>query len=91
MSWDSYLDNIVQQSKDGSGTCHVDRACIIGKDGGAPWTTAAHGSVRITEPHTLVPYYYNKLITRVSEDKSLCSTEILNTHSKSCLKSTVYS
>ena len=42
MSWDSYLDNLIAQSKDASGTAHVDRACIIGLDGGAPWTTLSH-------------------------------------------------
>nr|Q9U0E6.1 RecName: Full=Profilin [Suberites domuncula]CAB65408.1 profilin [Suberites domuncula] len=42
MSWDSYLDNLVAQSKDASGTAHVDRCCIIGLDGGAAWTTAGH-------------------------------------------------
>lgn len=42
MSWDSYIDNLVAQSKDASGTAHCDRACIIGLDGGAPWTTADH-------------------------------------------------
>lgn len=42
MSWDSYLDNLVAQSKDGSGTEHVDKCCIIGLDGGAKWTTDGH-------------------------------------------------
>lgn len=42
MSWDSYIDNLIAQTKDGSGTAHCDRACIIGLDGGAPWTTAGH-------------------------------------------------
>ena len=42
MSWDSYIDNLVAQTKDTSGTAHADRACIIGLDGGAPWTTAGH-------------------------------------------------
>ncbi|XP_072180690.1 profilin [Diadema setosum] len=42
MSWDSYIDNLVAQTKDASGTAHADRACIIGLDGGAPWTTAGH-------------------------------------------------
>ena len=42
MSWDSYIDNIIAQSKDSSGMAHVDRACIIGLDGGAPWTTLSH-------------------------------------------------
>jgi len=44
MSWDSYLDNLVAQTKDASGTAHVDKACIIGIDGGAPWTTSGHAN-----------------------------------------------
>ncbi len=44
MSWDSYLDNLIAQSKDASGTAHVDKACIIGLDGGAKWTTDGHAS-----------------------------------------------
>ncbi|XP_045189622.2 profilin-like [Mercenaria mercenaria] len=40
MSWDSYIDNLTAQTKDASGTAHCDKACIIGLDGGAPWTTA---------------------------------------------------
>lgn len=44
MSWDSYIDNLIAQSKDASGTLHADRACIIGMDGGASWTSAAHAS-----------------------------------------------
>ena len=42
MSWDSYLDNLVAQSKDATGATHIDRCCIIGMDGGAKWTTDAH-------------------------------------------------
>ena len=42
MSWDSYIDNLISQSKDAVGAVHVDRACIIGLDNGAPWTTAGH-------------------------------------------------
>lgn len=42
MSWDSYLDNLIAQTKDASGTAHCDRTCIIGLDGGGAWTTAAH-------------------------------------------------
>lgn len=51
MSWDSYIDNLIAQSKDASGNGHADRACIIGLDGGAPWTTAGHANalqVRVT-------------------------------------------
>ncbi|KAL9965128.1 hypothetical protein ACROYT_G028883 [Oculina patagonica] len=33
-----------RETKDASGTTHCDRACIIGLDGGAAWTTAAHAS-----------------------------------------------
>lgn len=45
MSWDSYVDNLVGQCKDASGATHCDKGCIIGLDGGAPWTTtsAANG------------------------------------------------
>lgn len=42
MSWDSYIDNLVAQTKDASGTAHADKACIIGIDGGAAWTTNGH-------------------------------------------------
>lgn len=44
MSWDGYIDNLIAQTKDSSGTVHADKACIIGLDGGASWTTASHGS-----------------------------------------------
>ena len=44
MSWDSYIDNLIAQTKDATGTVHADRACIIGLDGGAAWTTAGHAS-----------------------------------------------
>ncbi|XP_041475073.1 profilin-like [Lytechinus variegatus] len=44
MSWDSYIDNLVAQTKDSSGTAHCDKACIIGIDGGAAWTTAGHAN-----------------------------------------------
>lgn len=42
MSWDSYIDNLISQSKDAVGAVHVDRACIIGLDGGAVWTSSSH-------------------------------------------------
>jgi len=41
MSWDSYIDNLLAQTKDNSGTAHCDKACIIGKDG-SRWTTSGH-------------------------------------------------
>ena len=43
MSWDSYIDNLIAQTKDAAGTAHCDKACIIGLDG-SPWTTAAHAN-----------------------------------------------
>lgn len=44
MSWDSYIDNLISQTKDSSGTTNADKACIIGLDGGAPWTSAGHAN-----------------------------------------------
>ena len=41
-SWDSYIDNLIAQSKDASGLAHADKACIIALDGGARWTTDQH-------------------------------------------------
>lgn len=42
MSWDSYIDNIIAQSKNSCGMAHVDKACIIGLDGGAFWNSPSH-------------------------------------------------
>ena len=42
MSWDSYLDNLCQQSNDASGKPHCGKAAIISLDGGASWTTPNH-------------------------------------------------
>ena len=44
MSWDSYIDNLIAQTKDASGAAHADKACIIVIDGGAKWTTDGHAS-----------------------------------------------
>ena len=38
-AWDSYIDNLIEQSKDESGQAHIDKACIIGLDGGGKWTS----------------------------------------------------
>lgn len=43
MSWDSYIDNCIAQSKDQNGSAHCDKAAIIGLATGASWTTAGHG------------------------------------------------
>ncbi|VDI28186.1 profilin [Mytilus galloprovincialis] len=40
--WNGYIDNLIGQSRDASGFEHVDRACIIGLDGGAKWTTDSY-------------------------------------------------
>lgn len=45
MSWDSYIDNLIAYCRDGSGEIHCDKACIIGIDGGAKWTTDGHSKV----------------------------------------------
>ena len=42
MSWDSYIDNLIAQTKDTYGVAHCDKACIIGLDGGGPWTSCTH-------------------------------------------------
>ena len=44
MSWDAYIDNLIAQSKGADGSANVDRACIIGLQGGAPWTSAGHAN-----------------------------------------------
>ena len=44
MSWDSYIDNLIAQTKDSNGAASADKACIIGIDGGASWTTAGHAN-----------------------------------------------
>lgn len=50
MSWDSYIDNLIAQTKEASGTTHADRACIIGIDGGAKWTTDGHANALQISP-----------------------------------------
>ncbi|XP_033748927.1 profilin-like [Pecten maximus] len=50
MSWDSYIDNLRAYSKDGSGRINADRACIIGLDGGAKWTTDEHPNAFKPDP-----------------------------------------
>lgn len=47
--WDPYIDNLILQCRDGSGESHCDKACIIGLDGGAKWTSDTHANaLRIT-------------------------------------------
>ena len=49
MSWDSYIDNLIAQTKDSAGNQHADKACIIGIDGGAKWTSDAHSNALVLE------------------------------------------
>lgn len=46
--WDAYIDNMLAYCRDGSGDSHCDRACIIGLDGGAKWTSDTHPSVSLS-------------------------------------------
>jgi len=39
MSWDSYIDNMIEQSKDEKGNTHIDKASIFGLDTNT-WTSA---------------------------------------------------
>jgi len=48
MSWDAYVDNIIQQTGDPRGDKHCDRAAIIGLDGGALWTATSPSCLKIT-------------------------------------------
>ena len=41
-TWDSFIDNLIALSNDASGLAHADKACIIGLDGGAKWTSDRH-------------------------------------------------
>ncbi|XP_068686204.1 profilin-like [Montipora capricornis] len=66
MSWDSYIDNLIAQTKDSAGTVHSDKACIIGLDGGAPWTTAGHANalkLQGVEGQTIANCFKNKDFT----------------------------
>ena len=42
MSWDSYIDNLITQTRDANGIAHCDKACIIGLDDGGCWTSTNH-------------------------------------------------
>ncbi|KAL9952943.1 hypothetical protein ACROYT_G040276 [Oculina patagonica] len=50
-TWDSYIDNLIAQSKDASGQAHANKACIIALDGGAKWTTNEHPCALKLTPH----------------------------------------
>lgn len=50
MSWDSYIDNLISQTAAPDGSLQADKGCIIGLDGGAPWTTSAHPNALKVSP-----------------------------------------
>jgi len=54
MSWDSYIDNLIAQTKDAKGSAHCDKACIIGIDG-SMWTTAAHANAFKVSDFWVIP------------------------------------
>ncbi|XP_068686210.1 profilin-like isoform X2 [Montipora capricornis] len=63
MSWDSYIDNLIAQTKDADGATHCDKACIIGLDGGAPWTSALHPNalkLEASEGYSIANCFKNK-------------------------------
>ena len=41
-SWDGYIDNLIEQTRDASGKAHADKACVIGLNDGSLWTTSGH-------------------------------------------------
>jgi len=50
MSWDSYIDNCIAQSKTTDGTAHIDKVIILGMQDGASWTTAGHANAFRLQP-----------------------------------------
>lgn len=45
MSWDQYIDYLIEKTTDSSGTVHCNRMCIIGLSDGNPWNTTLHPKV----------------------------------------------
>jgi len=44
MSWNNYIDSLIAQTKDVTGTVHCDKACTIGIDDGISWTGQTHNN-----------------------------------------------
>ena len=63
VSWDSYIENLIAQSRDTSGNPHVDKVCIIGLDTGAKWTTDSHArafKIHPREAQTIASVFMKK-------------------------------
>lgn len=55
MSWDEYLNNIIQRTKTAAGDFNSDKACIIGLNG-AKWTADTHANVSYILFFSLLPW-----------------------------------
>lgn len=70
-SWDGYIDNLIAQTKDASGHAHADKACIIGLDGGAMWTTDSHENALVltaSEATTIAAAFKSKDFSTFVDD-----------------------
>ena len=47
-SWDAYIDNMIHQSEDEDGRCHISQACIIALEDGVRWTSNSHPKVLLS-------------------------------------------
>nr|WAQ15595.1 profilin 4 [Halisarca dujardinii] len=48
-SWDQFIDHLIESSRDKSGEAHIDKACIISLEDGAPWTSSSHPNVLVLQ------------------------------------------
>ena len=71
MSWDSYIDNLIGQTKDASGQAHAEKGCIIGLDGGALWTNHStnHLNLSSTEGANIARAFKSKDFTSFMTDQ----------------------
>lgn len=70
-SWDAFIDNLIAQSRDARGFEHMDKACIIGLDGGAKWTTNSHQNalkLSSNEANTIAKAFKSKDFTQFMVD-----------------------
>ena len=74
MSWNLYIDILLDFSKDEEKNCHVDKACIIGKEG-AKWTTDEHQSaikIAAEEMEPIVEAFEKKDFTALQTNGVKC-------------------